>query len=229
MEYGYLVGALTSIFFWSLVFFARKDLRKQMIITGLLFLPFFLFDKMLIPNYWQPRVLFDLYGTVGFSLESIIFMFTASGLFAVLYELITKRREKTSFKVNLSKRTILFLIYIYSTFIILTGIGLEIHLLSSLIPFVVIIGFITMQRTDLLKPIIVSGILGLGLYFISLLVLNYFLPDFFAETYHLKNLWGIFVLGIPLEEILWGMYYPALIGCAYEYLFGVKLVKRKSI
>lgn len=229
MEYGYLIGALTSAFFWSIIFFTRKDLRKQMTITGLLFLPFFLIDKMLIPNYWQPRVLFDLYNKAGFSLESIIFMFTASGLFATLYEFVTKSKEKAAIIVKPSKRTLLFLIYIYSTFIILTSFDLGIHLLSSLMPFVAIIIFITIQRHDLLKPIIASSILGLGLYFASLLVFSYFLPNFFTETYNLENLWGISILGIHLEEILWGIYYPALMACAYEYLFGVKLVQQKSI
>lgn len=230
MEYGYLIGALTSAFFWSVIYFTRKDLRKQMTITGLLFLPFFLFDKMLIPNYWQPRVLFDLYEKVGFSLESILFMFTASGLFAALYEFATNSKEmKTVSVVNSSKRTIVFVAYIYSTFIILSSIGLKVHLLSSLIPFVAIIVFIAIQRHDLLKPIIVSSIFGLGLYFTSLLVFSYFLPNFFTDRYNLENLWGIFILGIPLEEILWGLYYPALMACAYEYLFGVKLIKRESI
>lgn len=229
MEYGYLISALTSAFFWSVIYFTRKDLRKQMTITGLLFLPFFLLDKMLIPNYWQPRVLFDLYDKVGFSLESILFMFTASGLFATLYEFVTQSKEKSAIKVNTSKRTLIFVAYIYSTFIILTNIGLGVHLLSSLIPFVVIIVFITIQRHDLFKPIIVSSILGLGLYFTSLLVFSYFLPNFFTDTYNSENIWGIFILGIPLEEILWGLYYPALMACAYEYLFGIKLVKRESI
>lgn len=229
MEYGYLIGALTSAFFWSVIFFTRKDLRKQMAITGLLFLPFFLLDKMLIPNYWQPRVIFDLYNKVGFSLESILFMFTTSGLFAVLYEFVTRKTEKQTFKVDVSKITLFFVVYIYLTFLVLTNFGLEVHLLSSLIPFVVIIIFIASQRQDLLKPIIVSSILGLGLYFISLLVFSYFFPNFFTNTYNLENLWGIFIIGIPLEEVLWGLYYPALMACAYEYLFGVKLIKRESI
>jgi len=200
-----------------------------MAITGLLFLPFFLLDKMLIPNYWQPRVIFDLYNKVGFSLESILFMFTTSGLFAVLYEFVTRKTEKQTFKVDVSKITLFFVVYIYLTFLVLTNFGLEVHLLSSLIPFVVIIIFIASQRQDLLKPIIVSSILGLGLYFISLLVFSYFFPNFFTNTYNLENLWGIFIIGIPLEEVLWGLYYPALMACAYEYLFGVKLIKRESI
>jgi len=229
MMYGYLIGALIATLFWLIIFFTRQDLRKQMVITGLLFLPFFLFDKMLIPSYWQPRVLFDLYDKLGFSLESILFIFTASGVFAVLYKFAMRKTENIPTKISVSKRTILFLVYIYSTFLILTSLGLGAHILSMLIPFVAIIIFITIQRPDLLKLIIMSGILGFGLYFTSLLIFSHFLPNFFTNTYNLGNLWGIFILGIPLEEVLWGLYYPALMACSYKYLFETKPAEQKDI
>jgi hypothetical protein len=61
------------------------------------------------------------------------------------------------------------------------------------------------------------------LYFVLFLVVLALYPEFVRRYYTLKNLLGIRVLGVPLEELLFAASGGAVWSVAYEYVHGYRL------
>jgi len=88
--YEYLIGNLFFVAFWFILYFIRKDLRKEMIFASLLCMPLGLSEVFFIPHYWNPHRLFNLNPAI----ESLLFCFTVGGIAAVLYEVVLKKHLK---------------------------------------------------------------------------------------------------------------------------------------
>jgi hypothetical protein len=225
-EYGYTFGVAFLGVIWFIIFFSRSDLRRQILFTGLIIAPVAFSFKPFLGAYWNPTVLFDLLNRVGFSIEDLIFVFTLAGITSVLYELVTKKSESSiepAIRSEIVIRTAGVMIFLFALFIFLNYLGLWKHLYSSLIPNLLLIVYICIQRKDLRKPILLSGVFGGLMYFLLFVVFINIFPTYFEIIYNLSNFWGINIVGIPLEEIIFGFHFSALMGGLYEYIFRVKI------
>ncbi|HWY53743.1 MAG TPA: lycopene cyclase domain-containing protein, partial [Terriglobales bacterium] len=61
------------------------------------------------------------------------------------------------------------------------------------------------------------------LYFVLFLCVLALYPQFVQRYYNLPNLLGIFVVGVPIEELLFAATGGAIWSVAYEYVFGYRL------
>jgi hypothetical protein len=61
------------------------------------------------------------------------------------------------------------------------------------------------------------------LYFLMFRIVLFLYPEFIQRYYTIKNLLGIYVFGIPIEELLFAAAGGAVWSVAYEYLHGYKL------
>jgi len=225
-EYGYTVGVAVLSIIWIFIFLKRSYLRRQMLFTGLIIAPVAFFFKPFLGGYWNPAVLFDLLNRVGFSIEDLVFVFTLAGITSVLYELITKKSEspiESPTKEEIITRTAGAMIFLFALFIFLNQLGLWKHLYSSLIPNLLLIGCICFRRRDLRNPILLSAIFGGLMYFLLFVLFINIFPTYFEVIYNLSNFWGINILKIPLEEIIFGFHFSGLMGGLYEYIFRVGL------
>jgi len=83
---------------------------------------------------------------------------------------------------------------------------------------------ILLSRKDLWKEIFFGGILFSIFYFFFLLSLSLIFPFFIPSQWRLNNLMGIFLFGIPLEEIFWALSFSMVWSGVFEYFFrfGIK-------
>jgi hypothetical protein len=77
--------------------------------------------------------------------------------------------------------------------------------------------------TDLIPLMVVGTVVFTVLYFVLFLCVLALYPQFVQRYYNLPNLLGIFVVGVPIEELLFAATGGAIWSVAYEYVFGYRL------
>jgi hypothetical protein len=76
IESGYLIGSLILGIPFVCIYIARKDLRREMLLGGLLLLPFAIFAPFYIPEYWNPPYYFRQVLPFALGIEDfILFIF----------------------------------------------------------------------------------------------------------------------------------------------------------
>ncbi|MEK6920863.1 MAG: hypothetical protein AABX82_03190, partial [Nanoarchaeota archaeon] len=101
----WLTFSLLFLLVWLLIFLLLPRLRKEMLWTSLLTMPFGLTEPLFVPEYWSPPSLFNLAAKTGFDIESLIFCFAVGGIGAVLYEaLVAVKHKKVQEKEKHCKR-----------------------------------------------------------------------------------------------------------------------------
>lgn len=75
---------LIMLFLWLIVYAAKPGVRREMLYVSIYSAPFGFLEPLFVPRYWNPPSLFDLAGTTGFDLESIVYCFATGGIASVL-------------------------------------------------------------------------------------------------------------------------------------------------
>ncbi len=73
-----------------------------------------------------------------------------------------------------------------------------------------------------------SGILFAAFMFFGYQILLLIFPEIFVRWWYLKNLSGIVLFKVPMEEILWSLAFGFLIGPSYEFFMGLKSKEKDS-
>lgn len=81
------------------------------------------------------------------------------------------------------------------------------------------------RRSDLIKQIIVSGLFFSLVYFSLFYIFNQLFPTYINDIYSLENFWGISVLGVPIEEIMFAFTVGACWSTFFEFIKGYRTVK----
>lgn len=220
MQYAYFIGCLILLVVWLLFFISRKDLRKEIIFGSILALPFGFSEYLWVPEYWNPPSLFNLISNYGVGIESFLFFFICGGMAAVVYEIITRKK---TIKMR-GKRKYLFVSYILIIliFVSLEFISPESTIYNAIISLLIVATIIAIKRKDLISQIIFGGIFFAIIYFLLFLIFNKLFPDYVSIAYNLEYIWGIIVLGVPLEEILMSFSAGAVWSSFYEYIEGYR-------
>jgi len=220
MQYAYFIGCLIFFIIWLLFFVLRKDLRKEIIFGSILALPFGLSEYLWVPEYWNPPSLFNLISKYGVGIESFLFCFICGGTAAVIYEIITRKKVV---KIRL-QRKYLFGPYIsvIIIFLSLEFIFTEKTIYNAIISLLIGAAIIAIKRKDLIGQIIFGGIFFAIVYFLLFFIFSKLFPDYISTAYTIENIWGIMVLGVPLEEIIASFGVGALWSSFYEYIRGYR-------
>ena len=221
--HAYAVGGLILFVAWLPFYIKRRDLRKEIIFAGLLGLFLSFTNKLWVPYYWSPDFLFNLMNRVGFSIEDLAFGFFAGGIAAVIYEEVeSKKLIKIERRKGIHLSALAILVVTYFT---LAMIFPEKILLDWFIAAVMGSIFVSIIRHDLIKQILVSGVLFALIYFVLFQIFMAIFPGWLQTFYNLNNFWGIFVVGIPLEEIAFAFSTGLLWSVIYEFTMGYKTAK----
>ena len=194
--------------------------RPVMWRASLFMLPFGLTEPIFVPEYWNPPSLFELAQRTGFDIESFIFSFAIGGIAAVLYNVILHKRmgELSSAERHqwlhrghrwaLAVPFVLFpILYFLPWNPIYAGIA---ALLLGAIPAV-------LCRPDLKSNMLQGGILFLVIYTIFLLGLKWSAPGYIEQVWNLKDLSGILIYGLPLEELMFAFSFGLICSGLYEH------------
>jgi len=80
-------------------------------------------------------------------------------------------------------------------------------------------------RPNLKQKIIISGIIFLLLYFLFFLFFNLIYPYAVTEFWNLSAISGILILGVPIEELMFGFTFGMIWSSLYEHIFWYKIKK----
>ncbi|MDP3987545.1 MAG: lycopene cyclase domain-containing protein [Candidatus Levybacteria bacterium] len=221
----YLLGVLALLTLWVLIFIWQKNLRREMLTASLIVAPTALSEPFFVPNYWSPDAIFG----PKLSIEDFIFSFTIGGFTAVVYELFMGGKLKHKRLCACFNGEILhgFILMIGVAGIFLSYFLLRINFMYAVYLGIAIdIFLIVFTRPDLLKKVLYSGLIFGLVYFLFFSLFSLLIPGF-IKHWNLAHLSGIFVLGVPLEEILWALGAGGLLGPIYEYLLSIKLIERR--
>lgn len=179
---------------------------------------FALTEPIFVPEYWNPPSLFDLAGRTGFDLESFIFTFAIGGIGVMLYRAGSREPVPTMEKHSdrhryhapaLSSAPVLFLplwalpwnpIYAATTALLCGAVAAA------------------YCRPDLTRNTVMGGLLFLALYTVFMLSLAVFAPGYIERTWRVDALLPLLPLGIPVEELLFGISFGAYWSALYEHL-----------
>ena len=226
VEYIYLVGSLITFAIWTLLYFIRRDLRKEMLVMGSIFgvlgiiMEAFIYTK----DWWKPAT---ITGTL-IGVEDFLFGFGVGGIAAIVYEDLFKRiisRKKTDHPhtkqliiiiiVSIIIFNLMFYILRYNSFLS----GLTATLVGTMVIWTI--------RKDLIIDSIVAGTTLTLFSFVGFAILNILDSRFVYEWWFLDKLSGIIILGVPLEDIIWFFTTGLFIGPIYELWQGGRFKKLK--
>ena len=215
-EYLIWVGLLGVI--WAFIYFLNPELRKKILWSSLIALPFGLGELYYIPNYWTPQTLFDLGMKYSIDLESFALMFFLGGIAAFTYESIFKKKRVIKQKLcgTICKCYIPFTSTLIA-FIVLSKLLINWNIIYPT-SFALLIGGIVamLMYPGLRKHIIVGGIIFALLYLISLAIVDFIFPGWIANAWNMSILSGITILKVPIEEIFFGFSFGTLWVALFE-------------
>ena len=222
---GYLFGCVLLGLTFLGMFLKRKDLQQEMLVGGMLFLPFAFTAPFYIPEYWKPPYFFGLAAPFLPGLEDFLFCFFVGGISSTIYEFLNNRRERS---LPLKKRRVDLTPYFMILGLVMGG-ELFFPKASILILGVtgVIVGtFMIMKRHDLTNQSFLAGGYFTVLYFVLFYGFKLLYPSYIDLIYQHANMLKVYVLGIPLEELLFAFSAGMGWSITYEYMFGYVTQKK---
>ncbi|HDL18213.1 MAG TPA: hypothetical protein ENH29_04080 [Bacteroidetes bacterium] len=224
----WFVWSLGLILVWFVVFMLSPKNRRRMVTASLITMPFGLTEPIFVPEYWNPPSLFNLAKTTGFDIESLVFCFGIGGLGIIFYDVIFNiQHEKMSSGEKHHKHhrfhiwTLLSPIIIFPLLYFSTGWN---PIYTATVSMFVAALAALWCRPDLKIKIWVSGFIFLIFYFLYFLPLNLFFSGYVENVWTLANISGVFVFGIPVEELIFAFTFGMLWSSYYEHITWRKIV-----
>jgi len=226
MQYAYLTAGLMMLCVWITLFILRKDLRREMIIMSLIAAPLGLFDFIAVPLYWEPVTMF---GSL-YNIENILYTFSLGGISAVLYTEVARKAPRHMHTWHKSAALIVgaVTIAVLVTFVLQGRFNPAVVLYLGLLSGLAVSLYL---RPDLVRGTIIGALCFGVIYFTALKIWMTIFPGA-VEWFAFVGMPQIYVWGIPLWELTFGIIFAAYWGNIYEILFGYRLVnlpvKRKK-
>ena len=217
--YSYLIGDLTLLIVWFILFYFRKNVRKEMLIISLLIGIGGLFAETIYTiDWWQPLT---ITGTL-IGIEDFLFGFAIGGIGSSIYEVIFKKTVKIK-KINQKKRfnqnknILLFgasiVVLLFITFFLMKLNSFYSSIISLGIPII----YMNVKRKDLILNSILSGFFLMLTSFLAFITVELITLGWINSAWFLENLSGIIILTAPLEDLIWFFLMGMFIGPLYEF------------
>ncbi len=221
---AYLVGAFIFGLIWLIFFWRRRDLRREILVLSLLAgIMGPASEHFYLADYWQPEYWFP----ASLRIEDFLAGFFLGGIAAVGYEIFWRRRHQCA--CDLKTTWILPL----TAFLGLASLIFFFHIIglnsiySSIISFILVAALILAVRRDLLPAALGSGLVLSSVMFIFYLIYQQIYPGIISQWWRLNQISGILILGVPVEELVWGFSWGMVAGPLYEFAAKLKIAKLK--
>jgi hypothetical protein len=206
--YSFLVLSVLLAIPGLLVWILRRDLRRVIIPMGIASVPFAFTERMFYPDYWEPRFLFDLVNVIGFGIEDILFVVGLAAFTSTAWAFVTGKRyapldmEVSKSRPNPLSAALALLGVCFAMVAVLWFVGLPMIYGAPIIMTVMGLGMCYVRR-DLFIPSIGGAAITTVVYTGLCIVLAALIPDVFALDWKTDQFLNMFVLGVPVEEILY--------------------------
>jgi hypothetical protein len=206
---------------WIALFLGFSFSRRVIILSSVFTMPFGLTEPLFVPRYWNPPSLFDLARHTGFDLESLIFCFAIGGVGVVLYNAITHRtlqnvgiHEQNRARHRYHRASLLVPFVAFPALSLLAW-----NPIYSAILAMVLGGAATVAcRPDLKWNTVAGGAVFAGYYAVFMVLLEWSAPGYIARVWNLTDLSGVMIVGVPLEELLFGFAFGICWSGIYEHV-----------
>ena len=228
-QYSYLIGAMSTLIIWFVLFFWRKDTRKEMLIISIIYgVIGIIVDPIYAIDWWFPLTITNTMPGI----ESFIFGFAIAGIASVIYIHIFNKKIKIK-KANKKQKLKRNLNYI---FIVLLSLGiflvdffiLKLNSFYASFPAIIIpLAIILIKRKDLILNSLFSGIFLTIISFIFYFIPELITPGWISSAWNFEMISKITILKIPIEDVIWYFLTGAFIGPLYEYWQEGKLINKE--
>ncbi|MCP3144345.1 lycopene cyclase domain-containing protein [Pyxidicoccus xibeiensis] len=206
MRYEFLVLSLLflvpGVSFWL----TRPDLRPLMLRAAGTSLPFAATEWLFYPEYWTPRFLFGLADLIGFGIEDVLFV-VGLGAFSSSSYAVVFRRTPVPQGLPVT-RPWLRAAGAFTAALAVTGAllaaGVPI-LYAAVVAMVSVSTALLLARRDLAVPSLLGALLTALIYLGLCLVFAALVPGVFDRTWRPSLLFPGRLLGVPLDEVLYGL------------------------
>ena len=220
-QYVWLTWASSFLLPWLLLLWRYPAHRRVMLWASVLTTPFGLTEPLFIPRYWNPPSLFGLAQRTGFDLESLIFCFAIGGVGSRLYDMLTRRSTRPLPTVELAARRHRYhrLLLCIPVIVFPLLYPLAWNPIYPAILAMLAGGVATVTcRPDLAANTGIGGTL-FALYYVSFVLgLELSAPGYIGRVWNLRDLSGVLLARVPLEEILFGFAFGLYWSGLYEHL-----------
>jgi len=211
---------------WILLYLARKDLRRKMLWLSIT-LGFLgpIGEVWFLRDYWQPQIFFGR--SIG--LEDYLFMFFITGIACVLHQVVFNFKISPRITKSAHNPAVVISSIIIGS-IVLANILVFVFKMNSMyagiVTMISIAVTIVFVRRDFVVDCLLGGLLTSAVMFIGYMTILSIYPELIHRWWLIKNLSGVMIRGIPMEELLWGFAFGAMMGPLYEFIFGHSIEKR---
>ncbi|WP_434044939.1 MULTISPECIES: lycopene cyclase domain-containing protein [Sorangium] len=229
MTHEFLLLSLLFLLPGGVIWLARPDLRALMRRTALASLPFAATERLFYPAYWTPKFLFDLADRIGFGVEDLLFLTGLSAFSSTAYAVVFRRTPvpcaPPATQATLTSATptwsrsarpglrsarpwlraaaVVALVLALAGALLAAGVPI---LYAAVAAMAAAAAALLAARGDLLVPSLLGALLSAALYLGLCLVFAALVPGVFARTWRPSVLLpGRALLGVPLDEILYGL------------------------
>lgn len=231
-QYVWLIWSTAFLLPWLGLYLVWPQHREVMWRTSLMTMVFGLTEPLFVPEYWHPPSLFGLAESTGFDVESLIFTFGIGGVGAVLYNVLTGRSpapfaasEKDISRHRWHRPAVLAPAIAFPP---LYWMGWN-PIYAAITALVAGAAAAVLCRPDLAVKTMVGGGLFAVYYFVFMLALVWSAPGYIDAVWNLPALSGVSIVGIPLEELLFGASFGMYWSAVYEHLAWHRTLRTSAI
>jgi hypothetical protein len=221
-HYSYLVGVLIFGAAWVGCYLFGKSHRSEIRWGTLISAPMALTSILFVPQYWTPPSLFDLDTKIRVGIEDVLWAAAVGGIASVVAEILLKERLSALRQVARERHYAPFVVVVV-VFIALELWHRDKTIYNTIIAFAIGAVVIAVVRSDLIRTMLMGALSFTVLYFALFLIFLFLYPGFVQRYYNVPNLLGIYILGVPIEELLFAGTGGAIWSVAYEYVQGYRL------
>ena len=221
-HYSYLVGALIFAAAWLVCYFFGKNYRAEIRWGTLISAPMALTSILFIPQYWTPPSLFDLDQKIRVGIEDFLWAAAVGGIASVVAEILLKERLSAMRRAARKRHFAPFVVLVV-VFIALELWHKDQTIYNTIVAFAVGAIVIAVLRSDLIPTMLIGALSFTALYFVLFLIVLSLYPEFVQRYYTIEHLLGIYIAGVPIEELLFAGTGGAVWSVAYEYAQGYRL------
>lgn len=222
--YPYLVfSSVLFIIFLAFLLIYKKQ-WQPMLVSGLLSAPFAYTSVFFVPEYWDPtRIAVFVAGP-----EDIIFSFANGGIVWLIATWPVRKRIILQIQTGRSMMRYVFCSVFGVTFgaafiLILHTYGSGVGIMTAALVTITSLGVLLLYLRSEFWPISIAGGIGFTILYTILVGIVFTIHPDVVLQWNIDNLWGIKLLGIPMEEILWAFLFGAVWPLLMAYVFDVSL------
>jgi hypothetical protein len=226
--YNFLVLCALFALPATVIAFLRPDLRKILKLTVPASVPFAATEFLFYPSYWRPKFLFDLADRIGFGIEDVLFVTSLGALTSTLYPFAARRTAEPPRapgpRLSLVRRAVIPLVAALVATGILHALGVPM-IYGCCVIMAGVTAAILSARRDLILPALAGAVLTTLVYGALCLAFAALIPGIFDLAWNTEKFSNVFVLGVPLEELLYAASTGSVGTVFYPYVTGARFVR----